>query len=242
MTGCAMERETHSHTRSDREGVWVSEWMEKASKKKDEIRLFGFGSSSSSIWIVDCKCKCLDELCRSFFFCVLRLSFSRRYFFSTLFSFRFSLYAFSLSVRSHFYFTISMLFAPIAILAIVVVTFFSAHTHTQLHTLSVVSFRSPSIFMGFPSLATQLFFCQQFFLHLFCVSSLTPSRARARARTHCGRLSGCEESVVWCKHNLSHYPKRFFLCSFSSSMPYRSFAFSLGDRAVGAICHLPAHA
>lgn len=152
-------------------------------------------------------------------------------FFSTLFSFRFSLYAFSLSVRSHFYFTISMLFAPIAILAIVVVTFFSALSHTQIHTLSVVSF--PIHFHGFFFIGNAIFFCQQFFLHLFCVSSLTPFRARI----HCELLSGCEESVVWCKHNLSHYPKCFFFCSFSSFHFISLVCFFSGCSRCG--CDLP---
>lgn len=62
----------------------------------------------------DCKCKCSDELCTSVFSSVC-------VFFVLLSS---VCYAFSLSVRSHFYFSISMLFAPITILDIVVVTFF----------------------------------------------------------------------------------------------------------------------
>lgn len=55
-----------------------------------------------------------------------------------------------------------------------------------------------------------------FFLHSFRVSAHSTAGRRVWGKT-----------VVWCKHNLSHYPKTLFF-------------FSLMVFAVGAICHFPA--
>lgn len=121
-----------------------------------------------------------------------------------------SLYAFSLSVRSHFYFTISMLFVAITQSPFYRrrYLFSFSPTHTlSLHSTYIHSAIHLSIFMlVFFSLVERLFF-NHFFLHLFGVSA---------QHTSC---YGCEDSVVWCKHNLSHYPKTvsafFRSCSLS---------------------------
>lgn len=228
---------------------WVCVWMVKGTQKDNEIRLL------FSVWSVgsndhDCKCKCSDELCRSFFFYVVCMLFS--FFFAGVF---FSLFFFSLcqSLRFFAFGSFTFLFYHFHVvcshhnsLSLSLPFFFFVHfasvfllpTRYPLPPPTATFCRSLApLSWVFLSLAALLFFYSNNFFSIYSELALKYTESILSVDVTAAMCAECEESVVWCKHNLSHYPKPFCCCCVCVCF-FSILWCSLWVR----FCHLPAHA
>lgn len=174
----------------DRGSGRMSERVEKAPKRKTKIRLLCFG--------IDCKCKCSDELCKSFFF-----AFCVSHFFPRAVCFRVTVLCVLISFQSLRFFafgSFTFLFYHFHVvcfhhnpLSLSLPFFLCSHTHSHSFSRSFWSLHPFSwVFLHW-----QRFFSSNFFCIYFVLARSLTLASHSLSLSRCVYVYGRLCHVVW---------------------------------------------